>query len=194
VIQVETMYFRNDPILLGQPPARPPDEQARFRAFMRSAVLKDEIEKAGVPDVVGVWCHEVGGSRLFNAVAIKQRYPGHARQAGHVAAMCRAGAYTGRYVIVVDEDIDPTDLHQVLWAMCTRSDPETSIDLIRRAWATPLDPRIPPDKRAANDFTNSRAIIDATRPFEWRDQFAPVNDMRPETARKAYERWGWLLR
>jgi UbiD family decarboxylase len=193
VLQVEAMYFRNDPILLGQPPAQPPDEQARFRAFMRSAVLKDEIEKAGVPDVAGVWCHEVGGSRLFNAVAIRQRYPGHARQAGHVAAMCRAGAYTGRYVVVVDDDIDPTNLEQVLWAMCTRSDPETSIDLIKRAWATPLDPRIPPEKRAVNDYTNSRAIIDATRPYEWRDQFAPVNTMRPETARKAYEKWGWLL-
>ncbi len=120
VLEVEAMYFRNDPILLGQPPAQPPDEQSRFRAFMRSAVLKDEIEKAGVPDVVGVWCHEVGGSRLFNVVAIRQRYPGHARQAGHVAAMCRAGAYTGRYVVVVDDDIDPTNLEQVMWALCTR--------------------------------------------------------------------------
>jgi len=193
VLQVEAMYFRNNPILLGQPPAQPPDEQARFRAFMRSAVLKDEIEKAGVPDVAGVWCHEVGGSRLFNVVAIRQRYPGHARQAGHVAAMCRAGAYTGRYVVVVDDDIDPTNLEDVLWAMCTRSDPETSIDLIKRAWATPLDPRIPPEKRAVNDYTNSRAIIDATRPYEWRDQFAPVNRMRPETERRAYEQWGWLV-
>jgi UbiD family decarboxylase len=193
VLQVEAMYFRNNPILLGQPPAQPPDEQARFRAFMRSAVLKDEIEKAGVPDVSGVWCHEVGGSRLFNVVAIKQRYPGHARQAGHVAAMCRAGAYTGRYVIVVDDDIDPTNLEDVLWALCTRSDPETSIDLIKRAWATPLDPRIPPEKRAANDYTNSRAIIDATRPYEWRHEFAPVNRMRPETERRAYEKWGWLV-
>jgi len=193
VLQVEAMYFRNSPILLGQPPAQPPDEQARYRAFMRSALLKDEVEKAGVPDVSAVWCHEVGGSRLFNVVAIKQRYPGHARQAGHVAAMCRAGAYTGRYVVVVDDDIDPTNLEQVMWAVCTRSDPETSIDLIKRAWATPLDPRIPPEKRARNDFTNSRAIIDATRPWEWRDEFAPVNAMKPETARKAYEQWGWLV-
>ena len=194
VLEVEAMYFRNDPILLGQPPAQPPDEQSRFRAFMRSAVLKDEIEKAGVPDVVGVWCHEVGGSRLFNVVAIRQRYPGHARQAGHVAAMCRAGAYTGRYVVVVDDDIDPTNLEQVMWALCTRSDPATSIDIIQRAWATPLDPRIPPEQRAVGNYTNSRAIIDATRPYEWRDQFAPVNAMSPETMRKAYERWGWLLR
>ena len=66
-------------------------------------------------------------------MAIKQRYPGHARQAGHVAAMCHAGAYLGRYVLVVDEDVDVTDLNDVVWAMCTRADPEQSMDLIKRA-------------------------------------------------------------
>src|SRR5207247_329656 len=82
----------------------------------------------------------VGGCRLLNVVAIKQRYPGHARQAGNVAAMCRAGAYLGRLVIVVDDDIDVTDLDEVMWAVCTRSDPERSIALIKWAWSGPLDP------------------------------------------------------
>src|SRR2546428_5156288 len=41
----------------------------------------DQVEKAGVPDVRGVWCHEAGGGRLLNIISIKQRYPGHARQA-----------------------------------------------------------------------------------------------------------------
>ena len=33
---------------------------------------------------------------------------------------------------------------QTIWAMLTRSDPATSIDIIRNAWSTPLDPRIEP--------------------------------------------------
>ena len=76
---------------------RLPYEYARYRAIRMSAVLKENMAKAGVPDVTEVWAHEVGGSRLF-AVAIKQRYPGHAAQAGHIAAMCHAGAYLGRPV------------------------------------------------------------------------------------------------
>src|SRR5450756_3229005 len=99
----------------------------------------------------------------------KQRYPGHARQAGHLAAMCRSVAYAGKYVIVVDDDIDVSNLEELMWAVCSRSDPVTSIDFIRNAWSTPLDPSIPPEKKAQGDFTNSRAIIDACRPFHWKD-------------------------
>ncbi len=188
VMQVKAIYHRNDPIVVGSPPNRPPDEQSYYRAFMRSALVWEDMERAGVPDVTGVWCHEAGGSRLFVAVSIKQRYFGHSRQAMHVAAMCHAGAYLGRYVVVVDDDIDVTDLEQVIWAMCTRSDPERSIDLIKRAWSGPLDSAIRPGEKGYN----SRALIDATRPWEWRDQFPAVSAPTPATAKKAREKWGWL--
>jgi UbiD family decarboxylase len=193
VLHVQALYYRNQPILVGSPPGQPPDEQSRYRALLRSALLRDDLEKAGIPDIVGAWQHEVGGSRLFTAVAIKQRYPGHARQTLHVASQCHAGAYAGRYVVVVDDDIDPTNLEEVMWALCTRSDPATSIDIIHRAWSTPLDPRIPPEKRAIKDFTNSRGLIDATRPWEWRDEFAPVNVPPREVREAARRRWGYLL-
>jgi hypothetical protein len=52
----------------------------------------------------------------------------------------------------------------------TRSEPE-NIDILRRCWSGPLDPAIPKDRKGFN----SRAIIDATRPYEWKDQFPPVN-------------------
>jgi UbiD family decarboxylase len=103
---------------------------------VRSALLRDNIEKAGVPAVTAAWAHEVGSARLLLAVAIKQRYPGHAKQAGHIATMCHVGAYCGRYTIVVHDDIDVSSLEEVIWAMLTRSDPATSIDIIRNAWST----------------------------------------------------------
>jgi len=65
-----------------------------------------------------------------------------------------------------------------------------SIDIIKRAWSGPLDPRIPKDRKGHS----SRAIIDATRPFEWRADFPPVNTPSPETKRKAKEKFGYLLR
>ena len=112
VLDIKAIYHRNDPIILGCPPQRPPEEQARYRAVMRSALLKQELKKTGLPDVVATWCHEAGGSRQLTAVSIKQRYPGHARQAGHLAAMCRSVAYAGKYVIVVDDDIDVSNLER----------------------------------------------------------------------------------
>ena len=193
VLHVEALYHRNEPILVGSPPGQPPDEQARYRSVLRSALLTDELQRVGIPDVTGAWQHEVGGSRLFTVVSIRQRYPGHARQTLHVAAQCRAGAYAGRYTIVVDDDVDPSNLEEVIWAVCTRSDPATSIDIIPRSWSTPLDPRIPPERKAAGDFTNSRGLIDATRPWEWRDQYPALNVPPREVREQAFERWRHLL-
>jgi len=190
VFEVRALYHRTDPIILGVPPEKPPYEAHRFRQYLRSANLRREVRLAGIPDVTAAWCHGVGGCRLFNVVAIKQRYPGHARQAGHVAAMCRSGAYMGRITVVVDDDIDVSDLNEVIWAVCTRSDPERSFDIIKRAWSGPLDPAIRPEDRGFS----SRVVIDATRPWEWRDRFAPAIGPEPEEKRITRERWSWILR
>jgi 4-hydroxy-3-polyprenylbenzoate decarboxylase len=194
VLEISTIYHRHNPIILGCPPLCPPDEMARYRGVTRSALLRQEIEKAGVPDVTAVWAHEAGGARMLLAVSIRQRYPGHVKQAGHVASQCHVGAYAGKYVVVVDDDVDVSNLEELMWAVCTRSDPATSIDIITRAWSTPLDPRLDPDDRARGNFTNSRAIIDACRPFHWRDRFPLVNRLGPDERAEAHQRFGHLLR
>ena len=84
-----------------------------------------------------------------------------------VAGQVGTAAYGGRFVIVVEDDVDITDIDDVLWAMMTRCDPERDIAVIKRAWSGPLDPAVDPDARPYN----SRLVIDATRPFEWRDKF-----------------------
>ena len=193
VLDIAAIYYRNDPILLGCVPQRPPDELARYRSVVRSAFLRDNIQKAGVPGVTAAWAHEVGTARLLLGVAISQRYAGHARQAGHIAAQCHAGAYAGRYVVVVDDDIDVSNLEELVWAMLTRSDPATSIDIIHNAWSTPLDPRIEPERKAKGDFTNSRAVIDACRPWHWREQFPKVNAPTPAEKREARRKFGHLF-
>jgi UbiD family decarboxylase len=189
VVRIHRIYHRNNPIILGSPPCKPPSELTSYRALMRSALIHEQLERAGVPDVQAVWTPEAGGTRLLIAVAIKQRYPGHARQAGHIAAMCHAGAYLGRYVIVVDEDVDVTDLNDVVWAMCTRADPEQSMDIIKRAWSGPLDPIIKTERKGFN----SRMIVDACRPFEWRNEFPAVAEASVELMDKTRAKWGDLI-
>ena len=96
-------------------------------------------------------------------------------------------------MVVTDEDVDVSDLEELIWAMLTRSDPATSIDIIKGAWSTHLDPRISPEDKEAGNLTNSRAIIDACRPFHWKDEFPPVNSPSLELARESREKWGYLL-
>ncbi len=193
VIDIEAVYYRNDPILLGFAPQRLPDEYSRFRAITRSPFLMQDLQTAGVPDVTAAWCHEVGGSRMLLAVSIKQRYAGHARQAGHVASMSRTGVDGNRWVIVTDDDIDITNLEELIYAALTRADPATSIDMIRGGKGSVSDPRLAPWDREAKNFTNSRVIIDACMPYHWRDEFPEINQPSAEPLKRAREKFGYLL-
>ncbi|MDP2643815.1 MAG: UbiD family decarboxylase, partial [Desulfobacterales bacterium] len=98
------------------------------------------------------------------------------------------GAYMGRYVIVVDEDIDPTDLGQVMWAVCTRSDPERSIDILRRCWSEPLDPGVEPGLNL-----NSRCLIDACKPYERLGSFPRAVGTSPELRARMAEKFAKYL-
>lgn len=166
-IEVEAVYHRDDPIILSTCAGIPPYDYSYFRCPMRSAMIWDALEDAGVPNIAGVWCHEAGYTRALNVVAIDQAYLGHAQQAGMVAAQVREGAFGGKYTIVVDDDIDPNDLQQVMWAVCTRTDPAESIEFIRHSWGMALDPMVergPED--ALNELPMSRAVINACKPFK----------------------------
>ena len=191
--EVKAVYHRNDPIILGFSPQSLPDEYSRYRAVTRSALLKKNIEQAGVPDVHAVWAHECGGSRMLIGISITQRYPGHSTQAGQIACQCHNGAYGGKWVIVTDDDIDVTVLDELIWAALTRADPMTDIDFIRNTWTSPADPRVTPEDRAKGNLTNSRMIIDACRPWHWRDRFSPATKASAESARTARDKFGFLL-
>ena len=91
-----------------------------FGLPFRAASIWSDLEMAGVTDVVGVWQHV---AQLMTVVALKQRYAGHAQQVGAAAALIAGGVSMGRYVIVVDEDVNVLDLEEVIWAMSTRTDP-----------------------------------------------------------------------
>jgi 4-hydroxy-3-polyprenylbenzoate decarboxylase len=188
-LKVERVLYRNDPIILGAPPAKPPHDYSYMRTIMKSAMIFDALVSAGIPEVKGVYAPECGGGRMLVIVAIRQRYAGHARQAGFIASQCREAAYMGKYTIVVDEDIDVTNLEEVLWAVCTRTDPATSIDFIRRAWASKAEPMLRPGEPAFN----SRAVIDACKPFEWIADFPRVAEADPVYLRELEKKWHGLF-
>ena len=189
VVRVRRVYYRNNPILTMARPGRPPSDYSFSKCVIKSALIWDQVEKAGLPGVKGVWCHEAGGGRLFNIIAIEQKYEGHSKQAAMLAANVHAGNYLGRFVTVVDDDIDPTNTFDIIWAIASRCDPDEDIDIIRKAWGGALDPR----KKVGDNF-NSRAIVDACRPFDWKDEFPPVAESSPELLAKTMKKWGHLLR
>ncbi len=106
-----------------------------------------------------------------------------------LTAQVPAAAYYTKYIIAVDDDVDPTDINQVLWAMTTRCDPATNIDFLRNTWSTKLDPsQGPPEDRPYG----SKALIDACKPHRYLDQFPRATMLRRETYEKVAERWNEL--
>ncbi|MFJ7216063.1 UbiD family decarboxylase [Amycolatopsis sp. NPDC098790] len=188
-VDITRLYHRDDPILLGAPPGKPPHDYSYMRTVMKSAMIQDELAASGVPGVVKAWAHESGGGRLFVAVSVKQRYAGHARQVAYLTAQFPAAAYMNRYVVVVDDDIDPADLDQVIWAMSTRSDPAGDIEVMKRTWGSKLDPL---SVEGELPF-NSRAIIDACRPYERLADFPRVAESSPEFLRDIAAKWQTAL-
>jgi UbiD family decarboxylase len=191
VVSVERIYFRDQPILVGSPPAKPPNDYSYSKAVMRSALLMDALLAAGVPDVKAVWAHEIGGARMFNVVAIRQRYAGHARQAGHILSQCGVGAYMSRYSVVVDEDIDPANLQEVMWAVATRTDPAIDIDIIQRGMGSKNDPMFVAYRYDAP--FSSKAVIDACRPFDHLHEFPAVAEASKELQDKTRAKWKELF-
>jgi UbiD family decarboxylase len=186
VMEVRAIHFRNDPILLGSPPMKPP--RFHFGLPLRAANIWSNLEAVGVTDVVGVWQHV---AQLMTVVAIRQRYAGHAKRAGLIAA---ANSYMARLIVVVDDDIDPSNLGEVLWAVTTRCEPSEQIDIVRDAWSSILDPRIPPERKMAGATSHSKAIIDACRPFAWKDKYPPTSSLTPEEARAIETKWQEALK
>lgn len=188
VMRVKTVLHRNEPILTARHEIR--NKVFDFRSLMRSALLWQELNTAGIPQVEGVWRYEQAGSRYFNVISIKQAYYGHARQVMHVAAQTTAGAYAGRWVVVVDDDIDPANIDEVMWAMATRCQPATDIEFINRSRSTPLDP-LCFDKN--KNYYTSLALVDACIPYEERETFPEATGVPEEYAKEMYTKWNDLL-
>jgi UbiD family decarboxylase len=183
VVRVRSVMCRNDPILLGNPPLLP--TTMRYGIPLFAARIWEHLESSGIADVQGVWCH---CHTLMIVISLQQRYAGQAMQALTAAAGLSAGADMYRYFVAVDDDIDPSDFSQVLWALCTRVDPAESVQILR-SWTSDLDPRLAPTKRSQGDHTAGRMLIDACKPFPWRDRFPPTNRFNQEMREQVWEKW-----
>ena len=98
-----------------------------------------------------------------------------------------------RYIIVVDDDVNPANLREVLFAVGNRADPE-AFDIIRGNLTSKLEPLLAdPEKKRTKDITIATAIILACKPFHWIDQFPPPVRIEPELQEKVREKWKGVL-
>ena len=197
VMRVKNILHRNGPILTCAVPSVPPSELSAWNCITRAAMFWEGLEKLGIPGIKGVWCHEEGGSLLFTVVSIKQMYAGHSNRVGLVANQITSTI--ARYTIVVDEDIDPSNLSEVIWAVATRADPQRGILILPRCGTSSADTTVSMEEKRKTKITpkplySSRAIIDACQPFEWKDEWYPVAKVSPDLRSRIITKWASLFK
>jgi UbiD family decarboxylase len=188
LVDITAMHYRSNPILTNALMADyPSNEQSGFFSIIRSARIWDDLDKLGIPGIQGIYAHPAAaGGFGMTVICLEQRYAGHAAQALALAAQVPGGAYYTKWIIAVDEDVDPTDFNQVIWAMSSRCNPIDDIDLLRNTWSTWLDPtQNPPEKRPYG----SKALINACKEHRYLPVFSRRTMLRKEVYDKVGARW-----
>ena len=189
VIRVKAVYHRNDPIMTGPPASA---RNISSGSIVRAALaVWEALERTALPGIRGVWAHCNG---LFIVISLKQEFAGHAKMALLTALSARGSTSAYRYYVAVDEDIDPTDMNDVLWAMTTRCDPEKQIDIVRGTTSAGIDPVLSPEKKARKDLTCGRVLIDACKPWDWIEDFGKSLTFTLEYEKKIREKYADLLK
>jgi 4-hydroxy-3-polyprenylbenzoate decarboxylase len=192
-IRVKAILHRNNPIIQGAPPSRFPGVFSLGRHYQKAASLWNELEKH-VPGVVGTRMLEDSSMHTIAIISLKQQYEGHAKQAALLTAGDSATAWCLRWVIIVDDDIDPFDTSKVLWALGTRADPETAIDVIRGCWGGRANPLRTPEQKKVGLTAQNVGLIIACKPYHWIKDFPPSVESTPELREKTRSKWSELFR
>ena len=188
LVEVTAVHYRSRPTLTNALMADYPScEQSGFFSVIRSAKIWEDLDKLGIPGIKGVYSHPAAaGGFGMTVISLEQRYAGHAAQALALAAQCPGGAYYTKWIIAVDEDIDPTDMDQVIWAMASRCNPIEDLDILRNTWSTWLDPtQNPPEKRPYG----SKALINACKEHRHLPVFSKRTALREEVYEAVGARW-----
>ncbi len=188
VMSVTAIHHRRDPILTNALLAEYPSiESALFGAVSRSARLWDDLDRLGIPGIRGVWAvpAAVNGKGMV-VVSVEHCYPGHAAQVLALAAQAPATAYYTKWVIVVDEDVDPTNMNDVIAAMSTRCSPADDLDILRHTWGSPQDPTVhDPEDR----LYSSKVLINACKEHRHLAAFPNRMALASDTWERVARRW-----
>ncbi len=168
-IRVKAITHRNDPILWSTTVGRPTTDTHMIMSVNRTASLWNDLRTMQIPGIKAVYGPPASAGRMLAIISMKAMYHGHSTQVGLAAFASVTGNYGLKTVIIVDDDIDPENMDQVMYALSFKYQPEFGTQILRRGRSTPLDPSLPRSAR----FMTSRIILDCTTPYEWGDDERP---------------------
>lgn len=182
VFQLSALTRRRAPIYLSTFTGRPPDEPSVLGQALNEVFVPLLVQQ--FPEIVDFWLPPEGCSYRIAVVSIRKSYPGHAKRIMMgVWSFLRQFMYT-KWIIVVDEDINPRDWKDVMWAVSTRMDPARDLTVVT---GTPIDYL---DFASPDSGLGGKVGLDATNKWppethrEWGRQIAMDPDVIATVSRK----------
>jgi 4-hydroxybenzoate decarboxylase len=155
VIEIDRVSHCKDPIYEALYLGMPWTEIDYLMAVNTCAPLYVQLKK-DFPEVVAV--NAVFTHGFIVVVSTKCRYGGFAKAVGLRVMSTPHGLGYAKIVIVVDENVDPFDLKQVMWAVSTKVNPAGDVIMLPNLSINVLDPAAEPEG------ISHKMIIDATTP------------------------------
>ncbi|MGC1138528.1 phenolic acid decarboxylase BsdC [Bacillus sp. B38] len=156
VIKIKRVYHRNNPIFEHLYLGMPWTECDYMIGINTCVPLYQQLKEAYPNEIVAVNAMYTHG--LIAIISTKTRYGGFAKAVGMRALTTPHGLGYCKVVIVVDEDVDPFNLPQVMWALSTKMHPKHDAVIIPDLSVLPLDPGSDPAGMT------HKMILDATTP------------------------------
>jgi 2,5-furandicarboxylate decarboxylase 1 len=152
VVEISAVYGKQRPTVIDIFPCY--SEHINAHLPIEASIY--QRAKQAVPGVIKTcW---VGSGGPFNLIiSLAKKTEGEPMRAA-LAAMSASNFI--KHVILVDEDVDPEDLTQVMWALSSRVQADQDLSILRNLQGQVLDPSL------RHEIKTSGMIIDATRPLD----------------------------
>jgi 4-hydroxy-3-polyprenylbenzoate decarboxylase len=134
VFTIERITQRRNPIYHSTYTGRPPDEPAILGVALNEVFVP--ILQKQFPEITDFYLPPEGCSYRMAVISMKKQYAGHAKRVMlGTWSYLRQFMYT-KFVIVVDDDVNVRNWHDVIWAITTRMDPARDLTILEN---TPID-------------------------------------------------------
>ena len=182
VLHVEAITMRKHPVFPATIVGRPPQEDAYLGLATERIFLP--LLRMVLPEIRDMHLPAAGAFHNLVILSMKKEYPGHPQKV--MSAIWGTGQIMfTKGIVIVDEDIDPHDLTEVLFRLTSNVDPKRDL-LFTEGPLDVLD-------HAADRFAyGSKVGVDATRknkpwdgyPREWPRDLAFPDDVLERVARR----------
>jgi 4-hydroxy-3-polyprenylbenzoate decarboxylase len=158
-IRVRCITHRTNPIFTMSNLSR--YETPTCFAIGTSAIALKILRESGIP-ARSVYIHGVD----LTVVSVPRRISAQKVAYSLWGSPCRAA---GAQILIVDEDIDPSNIDEVMWAFTTRLNPRSSIHVVPGPFFNSLMPWNGPEERSTHQ--SQGVFFDARFPLHWPQEY-----------------------